>query len=343
MQTSLPSKNRRMAKYLKIFMIFVVGMCPAMLADSLFEVWPDAKVQGRYDEIGLRFSVGNDLVLIPGSAWCLVGGELLECKDAPRRAGDDIWIPSELAFKLRRAHEPAPVVKQPPKLILPVVVIDPGHGGKDPGATGLSGLWEKDLNLDMSQRVRNLLEGKGVIVKLTRTSDNFIELMERCRMSNEWKASLFISVHFNGNPDRQRNGLELYVYNGSVSAAERSVITMGGRRLKDQFSLPQYAPTLSKAPSDHESLFRWKDRESARAEQGLNRYLQHRMPAGKKSRMDANFAVLRGTMAPAVLIECEYISHPGMETLMAAAGWREKMARDIANGILAYFGLEPVG
>lgn len=95
------------------------------------------------------------------------------------------------------------------------IFIDPGHGGKDPGAVA-NGLQEKTLVLDIAKRIERLLqEYEGVLVKLSRSDDRFLELTERARLANQWGADYFVSVHINATPTGF--GYESYVFNGNVS------------------------------------------------------------------------------------------------------------------------------
>lgn len=112
------------------------------------------------------------------------------------------------------------------------VVIDPGHGGKDPGSSAF-GLVEKDLTLDLSKRIKERLEEKGVKAVLTREKDEFIELVDRAEIANGVPGSIFISIHFNGHRDRSIGGTETLYYPGSDSARELASYVQSelGRRL----------------------------------------------------------------------------------------------------------------
>jgi N-acetylmuramoyl-L-alanine amidase len=102
-----------------------------------------------------------------------------------------------------------------------LVMLDPGHGGRDPGAIGLGGLKEVDVIWPITKRVAEILERQGIAVKMTRTSDSFVGLDERVTMSREAGATLFVSIHANSIDNRPDvNGLELYHYNLGQSFAE---------------------------------------------------------------------------------------------------------------------------
>jgi N-acetylmuramoyl-L-alanine amidase len=116
-------------------------------------------------------------------------------------------------------QDPTPTVR--PSNGKPLVMIDPGHGGRDPGAIGPSGLKEVDVIMPVARRVAEILEKQGIAVRMTRTGDNYVGLDERVAMSREVGATMFVSIHANsidGRPDV--NGLELYHYNLGQSLAE---------------------------------------------------------------------------------------------------------------------------
>lgn len=103
-----------------------------------------------------------------------------------------------------------------------IVCIDPGHGGKDPGATG-GGVCEKDIALNVAKKIDAYLEAKGCTVMLTRETDVFVELSDRARMANSAKADLFVSVHCNSARDNARaTGMEVYHYTHASEASKRA-------------------------------------------------------------------------------------------------------------------------
>ena len=90
------------------------------------------------------------------------------------------------------------------------VIIDPGHGGKDPGSMGIGGIMEKNLALDLAKRMKKLFEEREIKVVLTRDGDTYPELAERASFANKYTNSIFISLHFNGHPDTKVSGLETF-------------------------------------------------------------------------------------------------------------------------------------
>jgi len=99
----------------------------------------------------------------------------------------------------------------PPPRTVRTIVIDPGHGGKDPGAIGRNGLKEKDVVLDIGRRLKKLLEQQGHRVIMTRNDDTFIPLSDRTQLANSREADLFVSIHANANPKRSTKGMQIYL------------------------------------------------------------------------------------------------------------------------------------
>ncbi len=112
------------------------------------------------------------------------------------------------------------------------VVIDPGHGGKDPGSSAF-GLVEKELSLDLAIRLERILSAKGLKIQLTRRTDVFIELVDRAKVANAAPKTIFVSIHFNAHTDRSISGTETLYWPGSASGRELSSYIQSelGRRL----------------------------------------------------------------------------------------------------------------
>ncbi|MDF1739846.1 MAG: N-acetylmuramoyl-L-alanine amidase [Verrucomicrobiales bacterium] len=112
------------------------------------------------------------------------------------------------------------------------VVIDPGHGGKDPGSSAFGNV-EKELTLDLAKRIAKLLTAKGISSQLTRTTDTYVELIDRAEMANKSPKTLFLSVHFNAHSDRSISGTETLYWPGSATGRELASYIQSelGRRL----------------------------------------------------------------------------------------------------------------
>lgn len=307
--------------------------------DKLSQLNPALLAKGNYDEVGLRFVIGKELVLMEDSRWVLLKGVAIQVGEAPIREGEDWWLPEDLVDSMR--EEGMVPEKKRPSLavgVRPVIVIDPGHGGKDPGAIGLGGTMEKDIVLDVGKRVAALLKLHPVSLKMTRTTDEFIELKKRCTMSNAWRATTFISLHCNSNPSRKLRGYQLYRQSEKVSIYSRA------EYVKEKFPLSTFKPILPASKerhfSSHVDLFRWKDEESAKLSRCLHQAFSYRNSKAT-TEPSKNLCVLRETMAPSILVEMDFVSNPEVEVKMGMSSWRQKTAEDIVSGVLEYLGMKP--
>jgi len=182
-----------------------------------------------------------------------------------------------------------------------IVAVDPGHGGKDPGAVAKSnGLKEKDVNLAVALKVRDLLQGAGVEVVMTRDTDVFIELGQRATIANNANADIFVSIHHNANANSDLDGTAVFSYPSSQEGARLA------KYIQDE---------LIKA--------------FGRA--GVNKKYD-----GTKT---ADFKVLRETLMPAVLTESAFLSNAEEAALLATDEFRTKEADGIFKGIAKYLGI----
>jgi N-acetylmuramoyl-L-alanine amidase len=233
-----------------------------------------------------------------------------------------------------RADSPPPP-KRPPSGREPRwhVVIDAGHGGKDPGAIGPSGLMEKDVVLDIARRLRGLMQQDPQWrVTLTRDADVFIPLEERTAVANAKGADLFVSVHANAAERPDAHGIETYFLD--LASDEQSM----------RVAARENATTLSKV-SDLQLILRDLQMTSKRNESSLLagsvQQALVQAPGGGKNGRDlgvkhAPFLVLMGAEMPAILIETGFVSHPGEERKLAEPKFRAQAARAIFEGIKEY-------
>ena len=215
------------------------------------------------------------------------------------------------------------------------VVIDPGHGGHDPGTMGKKGLREKDLVLDISRRVSKLLVAEGFEVLMTRNKDVFIPLEERTAIANSNGADLFVSIHVNASRSSRARGIETYYLNlatspdaAEVAARENASTT---RRLSELNELLQKVMNNSKIEESRELASHVQNKMAT----GLFESTRDSRNRGVKT---APFYVLLGAQVPSVLVEVAYLSNRKDEQLLEDAAYRGKIAQSIAQGIRSYHG-----
>ena len=198
------------------------------------------------------------------------------------------------------------------------VVLDAGHGGKDPGTMSRSGYKEKDLALDIVLRVKAHLAAAGIRVVLTRDSDRFWELEDRPYLASRGGGDLFVSLHMNSALSRSVQGIETF-----VTAAENCPPTaeskLGGRY-----------PAVPNNQFNHSNTV--LGNQLQRAVIGISR-------AEDRGLKHARFVVLRNSAMPAALIECGFLSNAQEAQKLATPSYRETVALGIAQGILNYLAL----
>lgn len=214
------------------------------------------------------------------------------------------------------------------------VVLDPGHGGHDTGTIGPGGLLEKDLVLDVAQRLGRLIEQKmGSQVIYTRTDDTFVPLERRTEIANDAKADLFLSIHANSSPARSAAGVETFYLNFTTS---RSALDVAARENADStmsvYDLQGLLQKIALTDKINES------REFATRVQSSLYTLSARSDARSKDRgvKKAPFVVLIGASMPSVLAEIGFISNTHDENLMRREEYRQRIAEALYKGIANY-------
>jgi N-acetylmuramoyl-L-alanine amidase/tetratricopeptide (TPR) repeat protein len=214
------------------------------------------------------------------------------------------------------------------------IVIDPGHGGFDTGTIGPSGLQEKELVLDISLKLKRLIEEKlGGEVILTRQDDTFIPLETRTEMANQSQADLFISIHANSSRDSKVRGVETFFLDFASSAdVEEIAARENASSQKTVFELQDLVKRITLREKVDES------REFAQTVQksiskALLKTYSHAKDRGIKQ---APFIVLIGANMPSILTEVSFVSNPADEKLLKSSLYRQRVAEALCNGIRDY-------
>jgi N-acetylmuramoyl-L-alanine amidase len=230
------------------------------------------------------------------------------------------------------ALQPAP----PPTKSFRTIVIDPGHGGRDPGARGLRGTEEKDITLRVGLKLRDLLAKQpGVRVMMTRDHDVFVELEDRAKYANNLEADLFVSIHVNSHPQRTVKGIEIYHFGEAKDQRALEVAAReNGTPLSSTVVGWEYlVADLLTAKKIEESLeLAWTTKEAMVAHMnGHYATVDH----GVKT---APFYVLRFTSMPSILAEIAYVSNPSEEDLLRTSTFVTRVAESLNEGIKAFLG-----
>jgi len=249
------------------------------------------------------------------------------------------------AIKAASASAPTaqPVIKAapPPIAIKPdrqklCIVVDPGHGGKDPGA--VRGRYrEKDWNLGVAKELVKLLKKGGFDVRTTREDDKFVTLSGRSKMANEAKADLFVSIHTNATKSSSANGFQVYFRSEKATDKEAAeVAALENEAMQYEEVHYSFVDALLQSMAKNEYI-----NESSKLAGYVRNEVYKQSGIGiavnqKDSVRQANFYVLKGVNSPAILIEMGYISSPKDRARLSSASGRANMAKGIYNGILAY-------
>lgn len=214
------------------------------------------------------------------------------------------------------------------------IVIDPGHGGKDPGARGIRKTEEKDITLKVGLQLRELLNRQsGVRALMTRDRDVFIELEDRAKFANKHEADLFVSIHVNSHPSRAVKGIEIYHFG---EAKDQRALEVAARENGTPISNTgvgwEYlvADLLTTKKIEESLELAWNAKE-AMVSQMNGQYVVN--DHGVKT---APFYVLRFTSMPSILAEIAYISNPDEEDLISKPAFVRDVAQSLHHGIVSF-------
>lgn len=309
------------------------------------------EVIGNADYAVARLRGRNEIVLRVASAGAdpNIAAPMIVHDDAPRRQAAPVaravaFAPAPNPRPDSRAQQPiAPVAsnvsgdnRQPGHFL---VMIDPGHGGYDPGTQSSAGAVEKDLALQIATRLKAALEARGIRAELTRSTDVFISLAERTRIANRAGADLFVSIHLNSSPNTDTTGIEVYYLNNTTDRATIRLARMenagaDGYGAADASNLNYILTDLRQ---------NYKAAEAASVARMIDAQTVADLDAGLGLRVNAlgakmgPFYVLVGAHMPAVLVECGFMSNAGEATRLKSADYQDVLAGAVATAVAHYF------
>jgi N-acetylmuramoyl-L-alanine amidase len=219
--------------------------------------------------------------------------------------------------------------------LLRTIIVDAGHGGRDPGAVGYGGVQEKDINLDIAKEVKKAFEAVGLKVIATRDDDEFISLQDRTLLASKSGADLFVSIHSNAHKNRRSRGTEVY-YAGALSDEDKSE----AQRLENEKRLVA-ALKMDKNNNDLKGivvdmLYAHKLSLSPGMADAVSRTLSREAGVSTRGSKPERYYVLRNTLIPAVLVEVGFITNPNEARLLKSPEYRQKLAETITKSILRY-------
>ena len=246
-----------------------------------------------------------------------------------------ISVSSTIKKTPERAEMNIDLKKEKNKWKFNTIIIDPGHGGKDPGAIGYRGTKEKDIALDVAKRLeKKISKNMNVKAILTRDEDIFLRLGERTRFANENNGDLFISIHANAAEDRRASGFETFLIGPNrneaavkVAARENAVL-----ELEDGSTTKLTDEALIKATIAQAGFANFSEQFAALVQEEMGKRIQSKNRGVKQ----AGFYVLMGASMPNVLIELGFISNPSEEKKLKSSNYRDVLATSIYRAIEKY-------
>ncbi|MFO7570588.1 MAG: N-acetylmuramoyl-L-alanine amidase [Smithellaceae bacterium] len=253
--------------------------------------------------------------------------------DKPDRLVVDIYLKPE-------GHE-KPVVSQPSevKAFTRVIVIDPGHGGEDPGAVGKRGTYEKDIVLEIGREIKKEIDKmNGFSAVLTRDGDYYVSFGRRLQIASQANAALFISVHADAARNRQARGSSVYCLSTGGATSEAARLLANNENLSDVIGGVQSGETSNESDPIILNMFQTNTINMSKTfasnlidQIGKIHYLKY------DSLQEAPFRVLKLLDIPAVLLETAYLSNLQEEQLLKSRAFHRKIATAVASSVESYF------
>ncbi|MBL7068337.1 MAG: N-acetylmuramoyl-L-alanine amidase [Candidatus Omnitrophica bacterium] len=291
-----------------------------------------------------KIRIGSDRILIDGKKLEDIGppiyfhkGMVVIPSSFAKRGIDRIFKEKRTAYRARRATARKSAVSHN---TIRTIVLDPGHGGKDPGAIGrYHKLREKDINLDIAKRLKRLLSNRGMKVYLTREKDVSMSLEKRAAFAKRKGADFFISIHANSSRSKWLRGFEVYHLSERTDDNERAKKAAKNQGFElENGSIGRYDKTTNAIAYDLQfTENRIVSKDLARC---LLKAVRKDAYVRKNSLRSARFHVLKNikTDMPAILVEVGYLSNKKEEGLLRLSSYRDKIAEGLKRGILAYKG-----
>lgn len=226
----------------------------------------------------------------------------------------------------------------PPKNRQKIIVLDPGHGGKDPGAIGRSfKTYEKNITLAMGKELKRQLEAKGFKVYMTRSTDIFIPLRKRVVIARSYHADLFISLHADSAKNRKAQGLSIYTLSERASDKEAEALA----ERENKADIIDGMDFSDNSPEINDVLISLSQNDSRNKSSKFATYVVKEMKRKVKLLSNAHrfagFAVLKAPDIPSVLVELGYLSNYTEEKYLRQASYRKKLGEAITRSVVQYF------
>lgn len=307
-------------------------------------------VNYQWDSIARKLTLsgkGGNVIVCVGSDIALVNGSVVKLNRPIQLQNGAIVFPeSFVVTALKKVFsKDAAAVEMPTRIKNTLarvsskykVVIDPGHGGKDPGAVGLYGIKEKDITLDIANKLKAYLEAEGIRVVLTRQRDEFFSLWRRTNLANNSDAAFFVSIHANSFRKSAVNGFEVFLLSDAVddtaravAAAENSVLNYEKSSFPDKNRSTDLETILWDLEYSENRI------ESQELAEKVLTSVKSKLNVNNRGIKGANFYVLKGIRMPGILVEVGFLSNRNEAKKLKSPDYRFTLVKAIADGIVEY-------
>ncbi len=275
------------------------------------------------DDVVTIGSYNNQIKILLNSTVAAFDGSIVSLQRPPVYSKGKILIPRHLDEIISSGK----IVSFKPSFTIKTIVIDPGHGGKDPGAVSPGGLKEKDVNLIVSKYLKQELEDEGFDVVLTRAGDIYLTLEQRTQIAKKQDADLFVSIHANANNSRAVNGVEIYYLSPSRLDSHKRAVQLAN-------SQDFYGKEFGR---DVETIL-WDMRISKNHSFSIEMsnvfyFTFKKLGFNIKPPKQAPFYVLRYAYTPSVLVETGYLTNAYEEKALRKTYYQKQIAQGIALSI----------
>lgn len=258
-------------------------------------------------------------------------------EESTRNIFEDGWQEYIARANKKKPDKVARAPRRGEKKVSQIVVIDPGHGGLDPGALGDNKIYEKHIVLAVSRHLRKALEKMGIETHLTRNSDYYVPLATRFRIAEQKRATLFVSIHADAADNPKAYGASIYTLSDKASDREAEKLAQkenASDTLVGISDLDDYEPSVQRILLS--MSHRATQRESSRIAKNLLQTMSKEITMKSHAHRSAGFAVLKSPSVPSVLVELGYISNSRDRKLLQNTNHQKKLARTLAKGIRRY-------
>ncbi len=308
--------------------------------NSLQSICQKYGIEWQWDSISQVFTFNNKGVtskVLIGSNLVIVGDKRVILSEPVVRRDNMIVVPPDFIDKVLGSRLEKPVeIPQVAALTgkCREIMIDAGHGGKDPGARGVAGTVEKDIVFDIANRLRMGLERVGFKVTMTRDTDDFISLQRRTELATGSRADLFVSIHANASKSRKIKGLEIYYSRKLDHESDLTQRDINQRFMLDHLKIAGNSPVPGRIIKD--MMYSNKLAESAVVADLMIQNTSRSISTPNRGSRPCGFFVVKNTLIPAILFEVGYLTNSTEAKLLKTEDYRQKIADAITESIVEY-------